>query len=237
MISEKSQALIIWWALAFLAIFAIVWVFLLRMIPPPGPSLSEAEVAAFYIENNFAIKLGAVIASWTSGFMIPFQTIIAVQLARLEKQLHSGLPVWSILSFAGGIMMSMFLVFPPICWGVAAFTAERSADVTTLMHELSLLTLTTTDQYFIFQMIPIVVVCFKSQHDKLSAFPRWAGYVTLWIALAFEVGALAFMFKSGPFAWNGLFVFWMPLTLFFVWIMVLSYTMLSALKHQHLAVK
>lgn len=228
--SEKAQIQMIWWGLIFMAIFGVTWYFLLHMMPPPTATLTEAQVAAFYIENGFEIKLGAMVASWTSAFMVPFGTALAIQMARLEK---GRVPAWSILAFAGGILMSMFLVFPPICWGVAAFTVTRAPEVTTLMHELALLTLTTTDQFYIFQMIPAAIVSLKIRdHDELSALPRWLGYLILWCAVAFEVGALAFMFKTGPFAWNGLLVFWMPLVLFGLWVPVTSIVMIRALKRQ-----
>lgn len=226
--SERGQTIFIWWAFSFLSIFLLAWIFLLQMVPPPPASFSPSEVAAFYSTNGFSIKLGAMIASWTSAFMVPFSVVVAIQMSRLEK----GTPVWSILAFAGGILMSMFLVFPPICWGVAAYTADRTPEVTALMNELANLTLVTTDQFYIFQMIPMVYVSLSRPHDELSALPRWMGFFTLWSAVAFEVGALAFMFKTGPFAWNGLLVFWLPLILFTIWVLVTCYVMLRALKRQ-----
>lgn len=227
--SEKAQIIMVWWSLIFLVIFAVAWAGLLKMMPPPGPSLSEAEVGAFYVEYGAEIRWGAMIASWVSAFMVPLSVVVAVQMARME----TGTPVWSILAFAGGITMSMFLVFPPICWGVAAFSVERAPEVTTLMHELSLLTLTTTDQYYIFLWFPLAYVSIRNREsDDLNPFPRWYGWLTLWAAIAFEVGALAFHFKSGPFAWNGALVFWMPLTVFFAWLAVTWVMLLKKLPLQ-----
>ena len=226
--SERAQVIMVWWSMVFLAIFIPAWWGLLKMMPPPGPSLTEAQVGAFYLEHGTAIRWGAMIASWVSAFMVPLSVVVAVQMARLEK----GTPVWSILAFAGGITMSMFLVFPPICWGVAAFSVDRAPEVTTLMHELSLLTLTTTDQYYIFLWLPLAYVSIRQGQDALSPFPKWYGWFTLWAAIAFEVGALAFHFKSGPFAWNGVLVFWMPLTVFFAWLAVTYYLLLKVLPAQ-----
>lgn len=48
----------------------------------------------------------------------------------------------------------------------------------------------------------------------------------------FELGAIAFIPKTGPFAWNGLFTFWSPLTLFGVWIGTTSWLLLRALRRQ-----
>ena len=163
--------------------------------------------------------------------MVPFSVVVAVQLSRLEK----GVPVWSILQFAGGILMSIFLVLPPIFWGVAAFSPARLPEATALMHELALLTLTTTDQFYIFQMVAITYVSLTQTVDPQSAFPRWLGWFTLWAAVIFEVGALAFMFKTGPFSWNGLFVFWFPLVIFGAWVTTMSVSMLQAIGRQRRA--
>ncbi|MEQ8839151.1 MAG: hypothetical protein RID07_20265 [Lacipirellulaceae bacterium] len=232
-VSERAQHLSIWCTLIMMFTFGWVLWGLLYMLPPPMATLSEVEVAAFYRANAFDIRLGAMIASWISAFGVPFAVVIAIQLARLEKQdSPEGAPVWSLLAFAGGILMTMFLVFPPIVWGTAAFTAERAPQLTTILHELGTLTLVTTDQFFIFQMIPIAIVSLRVKHDEYSAFPRWLGYFTLWAALVFEVGALAFMFKSGPFSWNGIMVFWAPLIVYGSWVTVTCVVILKALARQ-----
>jgi hypothetical protein len=233
MVSEQSQKVILSWGLAFTLIFALIWWFLLRMVPPPAPTLSAADVAAFYTANAYPIKIGAMIASWTSAFMVPFSLVVAFQLARLEE----GKPVWSVLCFGGGCLMSMFLVFPPLLWGITAFDPARPVEITSALNQMANLTLVTTDQFYIFQMIPIVVVGLKAKPDANSAFPRWLCWLNLWIALIFEVGAPSFLFKTGPFAWNGLFVFWMPFVCYFGWLGIMFYSMFRALNRQIEAAK
>jgi hypothetical protein len=36
-------------------------------------------------------------------------------------------------------------------------------------------------------------------------------------------------FKQGPFAWNGLFVFWLPFGVFFSWIVIMTALLLKAI--------
>jgi hypothetical protein len=45
-------------------------------------------------------------------------------------------------------------------------------------------------------------------------FPRWLGYLNIWAAITFTPGVILPFFKSGPFAWNGIFVFWIPAIVF-----------------------
>ncbi len=228
--THRSQIIILIWGLVFMAIYGLALWRLLHMWPPPPANWTAEQVAQFYRENTLDIRIGAMVTSWCSAFMVPFACVAAIQLRRLEK----GLPVWTVLHLAGGILMSMFLVLPPIFFGVAAYTPDRAPEITQLMHEYGLLMLVTTDQYYIFMMISIAVVSLTT-NDELTAFPRWLGYYTLWAALAFEVGALAFLPKSGPFSWNGIMVFWMPISVFGVWVITTSIVMIRAILAQQRA--
>lgn len=230
--SERGQKILIIWGLVFMYIYGFCLWGLLRFMPPPPAYWSATQVAHFYVENEFQIRLGAMITSWTGAFALPISIAAACQLWRVEK----GVPVWSLTTLISGGLMSMFLVFPPILWGVAAFTPERAPDATLALHELGTLTLTTTDQFYIFGMVAmgIVSLSHKDPGDGSWPFPRWMGFFTFWTAIAFEVGAIAFMTKHGPFAWNGLLVFWMPLIVYGTWMTVLCVMMLRALRVQSL---
>jgi len=51
---------------------------------------------------------------------------------------------------------------PPMFWGVAAYTAPRKDPrVTTLMHDMASLTMTTTDQFYIFLWIGVTVIALR----------------------------------------------------------------------------
>jgi hypothetical protein len=218
----------VWWAIVFTAIYAVTLGFLFNMIPPPSPKLSPAAVAHWYAVRHTKVRIGAVIAGWTSAFFVPLTVVVTTQMARHEGHTKP----WTIMTACGGAMMSIFLVLPPLFWGVAAFTPARDAQITTTMHELAMLTLTTTDQYFVFIWVAIVVICLMPNRVVHSPFPRWFGYFTAWIGIMFEAGAFAFLPRSGPFAWSGLLVFWSPLTLFGLWIAVACHLLLAALKQQ-----
>jgi len=156
--------------------------------------------------------------------------VIAVQVSRLERST----PVWATMTAAGGVMSTVFLTLPPLFFGVAAFTPGRAAEITATMHELGLLSLITTDQYYIFMWVAVVVICFVPTTARHSPFPRWFGFFSAWATLMFEAGAIAFLTRTGPFAWNGLLSFWIPLPLFGVWMLVMAYLLLQALTKQSL---
>jgi hypothetical protein len=230
-LTTRTQTILIYWAWTFSTIYFLAYYFLIKLLPLPPATLGAAEVADFYVRNSTQIRVGAAICSWTGGFTIPLAIVIAVQMARQER----GFPVWSIVQFAGGVMMSVFTVLPPMFWGVAAFTPSRPAEMTLVLHEFGNLAFIATDQYFIFQNIGLAVICLSPTTVANSPFPRWLGYLTLWAAFTIEIGVAAFVPKTGPFAWNGLFVYWIPIVMFGVWFMSVSLCLLKGLKRQGLA--
>jgi hypothetical protein len=230
--SERSQRAILWWGIGLAVVYALAFIFLLQQAPLKNPAWNAEQVAAWYVHNQGKIKWGAVLASWTGAFLLPIFVVLAIQMARVESGVWK---VWSALTLVSGAMTSLFLALPPLFWGVAAYTAPRKdPEVTTLMHELASLTMTTTDQIYIFAWIAVTVIALRpaTQLVKNNPFPRWWGYTSLWIAIMFEAGAIAFIPRSGPFAWNGLLVFWSPFVLVTVWIIIQCRLMFRALRLQ-----
>jgi hypothetical protein len=224
-ISARAQRFMLWWGYLLMLVFGLAYGFLIKLIPLNPATDTAAQVAAFYGENSVSIRIGAVICSWCAAFALPIYAVLAAQCSRLEK----GVPIWSILQFGGGMMMTIFLVLPPLFWGTAAFSPERAPEITLLM------TLTTTDQYFIFNMVPIAYLALSRRDHPLNPFPRWYAYYVIWGALMFELGAFAFVPRTGPFAWNGLFVFWFPFCIFGVWMTITVFVLLRAIRKQEAA--
>lgn len=226
--SARTQKIMIFWAMSFLTLYGISMIFLLKMFPLPPANLTASEVTTFYVNNQSSVLLGAAISSWCAGFMVPLSVVVACQMARLEK----GVPLWSILQLAGGCLMSIFLVLPPMLWGLAAFNVDRHPDVTQMLHDLGNLSFITTDQYYVFMLIPIAIVSLTQKIDTYSPFPRWLGFYTIWTVVLVEVGVVGYLFKTGPFAWNGLFVYWLPMFAFFSWLNMLVVLLFRAINRQ-----
>lgn len=229
LISLRTQKVLIWWSIALIAVWSLGLIFLLHMLPPPSAQWSSDQIAQFYLEHATEVKWGAVLASWTSGSMIPLTAVIAVQIRRHEA---GKAPVWTILSCVGGSLMTIWLAFPPLFFGAAAFTPRRLPDVTAVVHELGVMSLVTTDQFYIFLWVAVGVICLTPNSVPHSPFPRWFGYCSLWVGLMIETGAVAFLFRSGPLAWNGLIAWWLPVVVFFIWIALMTVLLFRAINAQ-----
>ena len=225
--SERSQVAMVWWTLAFMVIFGLACFGIMGVFPPIPASQTPEEVSAFYEANSLLIRVGSAIVVGTGGFMLPLAAVVSLQMIRVQ----GGVTVWAVLQGMGGAMMSLWLVFPGIFWGVAAFEPSRAPSITSMMNQTAYLTLVTTIPHYIFQVLAIAWVCLRSKPEPSAAFPRWLGYLSIWAFLVTEVGAAGFLTRTGPFAWHGLFVFWFPISAFVIWMAAISYTMLRALKY------
>lgn len=226
--SERRQVAMLWWSIALATLFTFAVGFLMHMIGPPSAGWSADEIAKFYSENASSVRIGATLASWSAMFLLPLWAVIAAQVHRQE----TGAPILTIMTATGGSIMGLFLVLPPIFWGVAAFTPTRNPEITATMHELGVITLVTTDQVYIFPFVALVLICLAPQRAPHSPFPRWLGYYSAFAALVFEAGAFAYNFRSGPLSWNGLIAWWVPLAAFGTWIPIVVALLLKALKAQ-----
>ena len=59
-----------------------------------------------------------------------------------------------------------------------------------------------------------VMVASLTDNSAEPAFPRWCGYTNGWLVLTMLPDQLLFFFHKGPFAWNGLFGIWIPVSAF-----------------------
>jgi hypothetical protein len=59
-------------------------------------------------------------------------------------------------------------------------------------------------------------------------FPRWLGYANLWLAMTLVPASFLVFFKTGPLAWNGLFIFWIPVAAVATWLVLNSVYLLKA---------
>ncbi|MDG2005494.1 MAG: hypothetical protein P8J20_19395 [Novosphingobium sp.] len=227
--SVTSQRVLVWMTIALGVLFAISYMGLMRFFPPPPADLPADEVLAHYSTNNIRFRVGVIFGLISGGFLLPITVVISVQMARLEK----GVPVWAIIQALAGAVGTIFIWFPILIWGVAAFTVERAAELTLLMHEFGWLLFIAPLSMFPMQLIGIIFIAFtKEESDAHSAFPRWLGYLTAWQLVQSFGGPIAVLFKTGIFSWNGLLPFWLPFGLFSAWMVAICYTLLRALRHQ-----
>jgi hypothetical protein len=212
---------------AFVVMFGIGYWAIAHLVPPPSPLQTPAEVVSFYSHRTNYIRLGLLVALAGVPLQLPFVTAISRQLRRIEGKFAT----LSAIQLAAGALGVLILTYPFIIMEATAFRPERNPDVTQGLNDVAWTAFLGVFFVAVLQNIAIAIGIFSDRRPD-PIIPRWLGYFNIFVALSFIPAGLLFFVKSGPFAWPGIFVWWIPAILFFVWYLVMAYALLGALKHE-----
>jgi hypothetical protein len=115
-----------------------------------------------------------------------------------------------------------------ILWQAATFRPERSPEIVQTLNDVAWMLFVCIASTPILQALVMGAAVLGDRRAR-PIFPRWAGYFDFWVALLFLPGSISVFFKDGPFAWNGLLTWYLPLTVFTAWIIVNTVLTLRAI--------
>lgn len=223
----RSQSYCWWSGIIFMLMYGLGWWILAGFLPPPSPNATGDEIAQFYQADSWRIRLGLVVAAASCMFYFPWISLISIQMKRIE----GSMPTLAWTQLATGTLGGFIIMFTALMWLLASFRPDRDPQVLLLINDMGWLIFTTTLAPFLTQNIVIALAIFQ---DKSAApvFPRWLGFYNLATTSLFLPAGLIVFFKAGPFAWNGMLAFWIPLIDFFVWMIVMTIYMSKAINQQ-----
>jgi hypothetical protein len=123
----------------------------------------------------------------------------------------------------------VLFVLPPIFWCAAAYRPERAVADIVMLNDLGWFSFIMIVPPGILQVIVLGAAILQDKR-KVPLFPRWVGYLNLWAALLFVPGGFVSLFKTGAFAWNGAIAFWIPVSFFGAWWIIMFVMCLKAIK-------
>jgi len=186
--------------------------------PPPPPSDGAQRIQAFYTANPLRVRLGLALMMAGMGFLIPW----GASITTLTGRIRTASPALGFTQIAAFGVATIIGVASVICWGVASFRPGEVPSVVTLgFSDLGWF-------FFVFDWSPLfvwylaVALAVLGDRDPDPVLPRWSGYLSLWVALLSVPGGAMIFFKTGPLAFNGIFAIWVPLGVFFVWILAMT---------------
>ena len=202
-----------WCGVAYIVELLVGWLAVGGFFPLHRPSAGADEIATFFRDHGIRIRLGMVIVMWGAALFIPFTATMADFVARFEGR--NG-PLTRMMTLAG-YSNAMLTFYPPLWWIVNAYRAQqRSADLTYLLNDVAWLQFI-GGVSLIMPMYGVVAVVALADTSENPVFPRWFGYQSIMTFLLLVPDQMLFFFKTGPFAWNGLIGFWIPLTALGSW--------------------
>ena len=158
-------------------------------------------------------------------FYVPWTAILAKMLAHIE----GGVGILCFCQIIAGTCNVLLTAYPAGWWLIAAFRLDRSPEIIQLLTDIGWLQFlgVITPYYFVVISLTIGALC---DRDENPLFPRWVGYFNGWFLVTLIPLNIIFLFKTGPFAWNGIFGFYLPFVVFWVWFMVMMPSLNRAIK-------
>ncbi|WP_156767972.1 hypothetical protein [Mycobacterium sp. E1386] len=217
---EKASA---WLGVAMLGGFLVMFWFIAGLIPPMSPALTAEQTARIYSDNQLRIRIGLALMILLAYLFAPFFALLSRQVRRIEGY-------WGVMSLTQLLLSVTFPFGFSLCalFAVAAaYRPERNPDVTQALSDLFWFVFVGMVGPLITQVV-ILAFCVFIDRRRVPSFPRWFGYFNIWYAVLGVPGCAIYLFKTGPLAWNGMFAFWIPLTVFCIWMVVTAIMLTKA---------
>jgi hypothetical protein len=155
--------------------------------------------------------------------------VAAVTIQLLKAEGRS--PTLSFVQLVAGTVTWVLLLIPLVLMNVAAFRPDRSPEMTVMLNDMAWLLFVPPVAPFVVQNVAIALAILRDREDH-PILPRWVAYANLWIAFLFLPGALPYFFKGGPFAWQGIFSFWLALTSYAAWAFIMGFSIRAAVRKE-----
>lgn len=197
------------------------WIYL----PPPSAADTAAQTLSDYTQNVFLIRLGCIIMITSSIFYTSWGMLVSILTRKIEKDY----PIFfyiQVISLAACVVVVMLIGY---FWGAASWRAgETLPELTQALNDIGWLGVLFTGAPFAAYQIALACAIFLDQSER-PVYPRWSAFMNLFVSFfMIEAGLLLFV-KTGPFSQNGVFVFYTPMVVFFVWILTFSYLPIKAI--------
>ena len=205
---------------------------LANLLPPPSPGLPAGQFVHQLIGSHRGeVRVGLLLACAATPLYGFLCAVLTVQMKRIEGR-HSPL---AYAQLGLGVLAILEVIFPMMFLLAAAFRPGRSAADVQLLADIALLPFVGAWMTVVFQWIATALVIFADDREH-PIFPRWAGYLNLWVAIASIPSSILQFVHHGPFAWNGILSYWFAAAAFGIWILVMSVLLIQAIKRQAAAV-
>ncbi|ORA09796.1 hypothetical protein BST14_21370 [Mycobacterium arosiense ATCC BAA-1401 = DSM 45069] len=203
--------------------FLVMFWFIAGLIPPMSPAFTAEQTARIYSDNQLRIRIGLALMILLAYLFAPFFALLSRQVRRIEGY-------WGVMSLTQLLLSVTFPFGFSLCalFAVAAaYRPERNPDVTQALSDLFWFVFVGLVGPLITQVV-ILAFCVFIDRRRVPSFPRWFGYFNIWYAVLGVPGCAIYLFKTGPLAWNGMFAFWIPLTVFCIWMVVTAIMLTKA---------
>jgi hypothetical protein len=198
----------------FYMMFGLIFGYLtgIMRVPIPGPTLPLPGILAFTVGNATRIGLGISLLSIFLAFGAFGIGLTVTQMRRMSGPgpalAYAYLATSSLAALPG-------VYFCGLCFAAAAFRLDRNPHIIAFLYDMGFVGFVGFLGCFVVQYMVFATAIFL---DKNEIFPKWLGYITIWGILTELVAAPVWVFREGPYAWNGMISFYLGTMVYVVWI-------------------
>ena len=227
----KLQRIGAWCGTAMIVLYTIFFSGVAKLFPPLSPTASAEEISQFLIDENLWVRFGIAGALLVAVLALPFHATIVLRIRRVEGQ-------WGMLSLTqllAGAFFTPALMFSLMALAAAAFRpAQRSPEITQAFNDLFWLWFIGIVGTLVIQNTTLAIASFVDSGDP-PTFPRWYGYLNIWVAMLSLPGCVVVAMSDGPLAWNGVFAYYIPGFALIAWMIGTTVVILRSISAQEAA--
>jgi hypothetical protein len=211
----KAQYLCIWVGLFGGILIGLGQYTLMGFMPPLHPGWSADQIAEYFRDHQTKILIGAILLQMGYAGVVFF----AMPLAQLIGKIESPSRLWTHTFLVGTAIAYMASFFAYAFWSATALRVDRAPELIQLLNDLTCLEYVAivSPAWIQFGAMGFAILGDRSPNP---IFPRWIGYLNIWTAIGSMPSAFVAFFLDGPFAWDGVVGFWIPICVFFIWVFV-----------------
>ena len=193
-------------------------------LPPPSPDMAAEAVRSMLWDNSVVIRLGLVLSLLASPFLLCLPAVIVALMRRMEGEFH----VFATVVLCCAVFPPILTGIPSLFWIAVAWREGVDLSLVQAFNDIGWFLVIGFVAPLIAQFIAIGL-CIQI-HNQRSVYPQWVAYFNYWIAVLSVPSLAVFFLKTGPLAWNGILAFWIPVSAYFSWWLVMYFTTLRAIR-------
>lgn len=222
-IEFRIQVLCIAWGTLFTVFTVIGWLGMAQGLFPVPASLTPEQTAAYFARHSFEMRTGCFLYILGAGLFGLWIAQLGVMLAEIEGK---G-PVLTIAGVTAGNGVIAFVMMSCCLWISAANRADADPDVVVTLNDAAWHGFLLTWPALSLQMLTTGVIT-RLDDRSHPLVPRWVSTPSLFCGVGIAMASGPAWMKSGPFAWNGVLGYYVPMLMWGVWFEIHSWYMLMA---------
>lgn len=223
--AETSSARYLVWRIcawagpAYVILEALSWAGVAGFLPPPAEYLTADQTHQYFTDHNLRIRVGMMLTLVFAPLYFVWSAVVSRIIARAEPS--DG--VLSTIELLGGFGTVVVTWGAVTAWLSAGLdTAAKSPQDIKAVSDLAWMWFNPTAMVTVCQFVAFGTAVLLDQREQ-PLFPRWMAWFSYAMTAVLLLALLTPLFNRGPFAWHGLFTYYIGLGGYFLWIIFACY--------------